>query len=369
MQRDTEFITVDSRGVPPAFAAEWRGLMARVPRYSICQGPDYVELGVQKRQTPATVIAVQDGSTLSGLWPLSIGREYGLRVARPAGSGTNEEYSQPLIVSGDVQTARAILDAALNRLKLDSLWLYNVAESDMLASILAEPEYRALIGRHKQIDNWVLTHASQKDLSSHRKGLRYELRRLSKLGTVAFRDCAPGEDTERALRWMFRKKAEWAKERNLEIAWLNDSMIDFMTRLSARVAPDPLVSVLDLNGEPIAAQINHVSKGFLETVIFTYDPQYARYSPGQLIMDYSIGLAQARGLDCDFGFVGLPFKERLSDISPTLNSYEFLLSSRARLFTPVITKAQRLAGKIRRGVRRIICASRGGMGTETKKQP
>jgi CelD/BcsL family acetyltransferase involved in cellulose biosynthesis/predicted RNA methylase len=363
----TETLEISREGLPSRLRAEWQELLTRIPHYSMAQTPTYCELAMQmtaERGGRAYLVAVRREGGLVGLWPLTLMKEGLLNVIRPASCGTNEEYSGPLVApSGEADVLAAILRRAMS-LKSDILYLYNVPQSGPLASLLAAPPFSAIPARQGTISgyslalskyrNWeeYLAHSS----SSHRKGLRNDMRRLSDLGDVSIGTCETPQAVQDVLRAAFAAKREWAKARRLPAAWLDkDEVLTFFTRLAERLdlASVPLVSFLALGGKPVAAEINLIGNRSFEFFFTAFDQGYHRYSPGQILIDHNLQWAQAHGLDFDFRILRAGYKEKLSDTVTSYATHMFLLSRKARILNPLLRQAWRLVGRSQRVIGRL----------------
>jgi CelD/BcsL family acetyltransferase involved in cellulose biosynthesis len=86
-----------------AFAAlrnEWNNLEAAAASHSFCLSYAWCETAAGfafAKGAGVVVVTARDGVDLCALWPLAIYREGLLRVARPLGCGSNDEYGAPLL--------------------------------------------------------------------------------------------------------------------------------------------------------------------------------------------------------------------------------------------------------------------------------
>jgi CelD/BcsL family acetyltransferase involved in cellulose biosynthesis len=211
-----EVLELSESGLSDSLRAEWAELLTRVPRYSMSQTPAYGELAMQvaaARGDRAFVVTVRSQGGLAGVWPLTLKKEGPLNVIRPASCGTNEEYGGPLArLENDTAILGAIMAKAAT-LPCDVLYLHNIAQDDPLSSVIASPPFSKIPTRRDPISGYSLSLSKYRrwadylahSSSSHRKGLRHDLRRLKDLGEVSIGHC----QTPRAVERVGRKPAAW----------------------------------------------------------------------------------------------------------------------------------------------------------------
>src|SRR5262249_15822689 len=74
------------------------------------------------------------------------------------------------------------------------------------------------------------------------------------------------------------------------------------------------------------------SKLQIEYLIPAFDPAYAKYSPGQLLIEDILKWAFERRLDLDFRLGNQPYKETWANSTSEAVSYQFVISLRGAAF-------------------------------------
>jgi CelD/BcsL family acetyltransferase involved in cellulose biosynthesis len=113
------------------------------------------------------------------------------------------------------------------------------------------------------------------------------------------------------------------------------SYIERLAEWEARVGT-LFFNTLKCGEKEIAYLLGTIWDGSLDTVIWTYDPDYAAESPGTLIVVNSISWAIDHGLKiCNFLYTGgqteKDFKRRFSNISAKTHEYSFSNTMRGRV--------------------------------------
>jgi CelD/BcsL family acetyltransferase involved in cellulose biosynthesis len=115
---------------------------------------------------------------------------------------------------------------------------------------------------------------------------------------------------EKLMEW---KSAQYRRTRVVDrfrIRWV----VETVERIHATQANDfaGMLSVLSSNGVPVALHMGIRSHAALESWFPAYDPEFARYSPGLILMMRMIESAAASGLSTiELGRSGAVYKERL----------------------------------------------------------
>ncbi len=126
-----------------------------------------------------------------------------------------------------------------------------------------------------------------KKSGSTRKKLRQDWNRLSALGEVDIVNARGPEDVASAFEAFLALEAKSWKGAEGTALLCDSADAAFVRRLSSALATDRHASValLRLNGQPIAAQVLMYCGSTAYTWKTSYDADYARFSPGALLID------------------------------------------------------------------------------------
>jgi CelD/BcsL family acetyltransferase involved in cellulose biosynthesis len=305
---------IDSQGLS-ALESEWRALETSAS--SLCQGFDYARLAfeaAEARGEQSFVLTERDGGRLRGVWGLTLRKGRLHSVLRPFSCGANNEYGWPLLEAPDLADRMFGQVSGLARVA-DRLIVHNLPSGSAMDRAAA-----ALPFSQKTQFNVAFTIPSaqfatwedvEKRLSrSHRQELRRRARRLAESGEVAIGWTRASDETDRALSFLFERKAEWLKEKEKSSAWLGRPEVPEFFRRFARTSDRPLVAAVRVDGVPIAAALCLVSPRALEYYMTTFDPAYGAYSPSTLLIGFLAKWAIERRLDFDMMIFAAPYKER-----------------------------------------------------------
>ena len=115
-----------------------------------------------------------------------------------------------------------------------------------------------------------------------------------------------------AIDWILEHKRAWARSRNRPNLHLHtEGYRQLMQRAAAsrHSAEGTFVSTLALNGRLIAGMISQVDQARVGFMVSTYDPNYSRFAPGQLLYEDMIRWACERRLTAEFRIGREPYKE------------------------------------------------------------
>jgi CelD/BcsL family acetyltransferase involved in cellulose biosynthesis len=201
----------------------------------------------------------------------------------------------------------------------------------------------------------------KRSLSKHyESSVARKTRRLHEQGKVTL-DMVRGVPTP-AIEWLFLQKRKWSERTNKRGHWVFSSRYqEFVTKL---FASDPrfLVFVLRLDDTPIAVKLAAISSSFASTMMITYDDNYERFSPGNILDEFMMRHifenyqdSDGRHLDVDFGPGREHFKLHWSrgNVHPTKSFIMAAsLSGLAKLrFDQSRGRIQRLAAGFMRAIR------------------
>ena len=295
-------------------ADDWTALLGRHPRASVAQGPVYCTLAALHAcpdNAQLAVVVASRGHNLAGIWPLWIVRERGLRIARHIGGGSNEEYAGPLADASEILAAML----ELVRAEADVIQICNLPGNSPLLSRLSgllthkqainSPVVRC--GQHENFDAWLAARSR-----NFRQGLRSERRRLGEQGDMRIGK-VPTTEIEPFVEWLFDSKCAWADANNLAATWLRQPAArTFAKAAMAQPGSGVVGHAIWVDGMPIAGTLSLVGNVY-EYFVTTYDPAFARLSPGHVLTGELVAEAIAAGVDFDFRITHDSYKMRWID--------------------------------------------------------
>jgi CelD/BcsL family acetyltransferase involved in cellulose biosynthesis len=245
--------------------------------------------------------------------------------------------------------------------KVDLVTLYNsTAGSPLFRTLRSGPftslswTVRSYVVGLEGFNSW------EEWLKSKSKNFRQNLggqrRNLSKLGQLL-----SVEDEAAIIPWVFSTKRRWLRAVGKQSRWIDYPKLgeEFFTTLYAQ-SDNPLkLFALKLNGTYIAAGLCLVSSRRLEYYITTYaqNDELERYSPGMLVSEDCGRWALNHGLDLDFRFMEVPYKDRWTSRVDEFVSVSAALHHRAAA-TVWTAKARQQVRGLRRRVGSFIKAAR-----------
>jgi CelD/BcsL family acetyltransferase involved in cellulose biosynthesis len=136
----------------------------------------------------------------------------------------------------------------------------------------------------------------------HRKELRRQERRLRERGQLGYRELQPREDVHPWLNDFLRlEKSGWKGRAETALA-TDASSLEYFRRVVLSGAPRGQVNMLaiELDGKPIAMKCNFITGSSAFAFKIAYDEDYARYSPGVLLEQYTMQSIGAGGRNIDW---------------------------------------------------------------------
>lgn len=290
------------------------------------------------------VVTIEEAGVLVAVWPLYL--DAPKRVVRHLGCGCNEEYA------GLLQAAPGRLDVAELALstivpEADLLEAFSLRDGDPLGDAIVRRtfHYRGEVRSPVvQTAGCASGEAWRKTKSkSFRQGLRNARNRLaSEVGAVA--TGVVDADHDAFVDWLFAQKRTWIAARGIKHSWIDrPTSPAFFKTLLAEPSSGVVGFAVTAAGQWVAGAILFLSND-VEYFVTTHDPAFARFSPGQLILDGVVDLACARGANLDLRITLDDYKLRLTDTIEERSTYRVALQRGGR-------NAVRLA-RLRRVIRR-----------------
>jgi CelD/BcsL family acetyltransferase involved in cellulose biosynthesis len=253
------------------------------------------------------------------IWPLVVSTHGLWRVLRPLGPEAAEYTTILIEPEADAQAlTRQAWSTAMKHCGADLVRLpYFSSQTEMYDLVRREP-YRifgdappASIARLTNEADWPSFAGSLGTLSGKKPGALE--RRLAKQGTVNVRVLTPrdAEENTRLVEWTLSRKREWAARVDKKGAWLySSSYCDFLVALLNTHESRPIarLCLITLNGGPLVTTIIGIGQSSIKGIITGFDERFAKFSPGQLVVEYMVKWAYDNHFDFDFGVGTESFK-------------------------------------------------------------
>lgn len=306
------------------------------------------------------IVARKEGR-LAMVWPLAVSTYALWKVLRLLGPEA-ADYTTILIEPGpDAQVlARQAWHAAMTRCGADVIQLPYFGKQTELYRLVSKERHHvfgearpASIARLTEEADWSSFCRDLGTLSGKKPGALE--RRLAKQGTLEARLLTPSdaEENTRLVDWTLARKREWAARVDKQGAWLySSSYRNFLVALLSAQERVPMARlyVITLNGEPVATTIIGIGKSSIKGLITGFDERYAKFSPGQLVVEYMVKWAYDNHFDFDFGVGTESFKAYWSrENAVTVASAQVAATQWGR----VAFRAKELVGKDTRGLARL----------------
>jgi CelD/BcsL family acetyltransferase involved in cellulose biosynthesis len=264
------------------------------------------------------IVGRRDGRVVT-IWPLVTYRRLLWKVATPLGPAMRPPND--ILVAPEVQAPQIVADVWREMVKstrADLVELWRVRSDSMLYRCaqhgghvrrsIDEPTCYAHL--RAQSDWKALCHKLE---GRSRNAPDYLLRRLSGKGDVRVE--VIGNAEERApffIDWLLTQKRHWAKRSAIESQWLfSDDAQKFLIGLFSPLGgtANPFrIFVLTLDGKPLAVNLLSINKECVYLLINTYDAEYAKWSPGTVLIDHCVKWSFDNRRDFDFGPGREPYK-------------------------------------------------------------
>jgi CelD/BcsL family acetyltransferase involved in cellulose biosynthesis len=344
---------------PSALAAlkeDWNALYARAAKPYFSQSFSWCWTSWRTVSEPRGrrlhCIVARRGGRAVLIWPFVTHRLGLLTIARPLGPETTE-YTSVLVEDGPETAARVEKAWTMLRqtCRADIIALPLVRAGSELHRLLAAQTIPAFIDRdpachvsramHESWDQYRLSLPSDM-----RKGIARRRRRLQEKGELVFEPSVVGPRRAEVIDWLLAQKRTWLAETKRHNPWLLTH--EYRNFLIA-VATDPdssnglLISVLRLGDQIIAADVFRRDRNRIEDFLTAYDPAFAAFGPGQMILEECLHWSFVQGLDFDLRIGSEGYKKLWTKEHIEVFSYEFASTYRGSLYVAVRNTAQRLS--------------------------
>ncbi|ROZ77078.1 GNAT family N-acetyltransferase [Ramlibacter sp. WS9] len=246
------------------------------------------------------VVTATRGSTMVGVAPMFIRRHRGLRVCRLLGGHESALGDFLVERDDDGSIARALLDR-VSRLPFDYLDVFGAPSGGVLSRLAAQGDLTVLPRVDAPVlrmpNGWAAVYDAR--ISSKKRNLhRRRLRQLATLGVVGWTTARTPDEVAaelehafeiHALRWQGRPDGS-----TFGLAERHNFHRDAARALAAQGAARILT--LRLDGRPVAFHYWFVMGKTMYVHRLAFDPELARFSPGQVTLLQAIADASSEGV-------------------------------------------------------------------------
>ncbi len=315
----------EARDRLPVSRAQWNALVAQSPTHTAFQTFEWFEtwwsaFGASYR---LFLLTVHRGDTIVGLAPLMLTRgPLGLRVLEFVGT-PNADYQDLLVSSDRDATCIAIVEFLVReRRRWHMVVLRNLPSQSLTRASLGRACERLglrVMDTERQPCPALAIRGREDEVGQllNRYSIRRSARKLASRGTVRFQTLDTIEAIDGYLPAFFEQHARrWAGSR--EASPFNEPRFCDWYRALAHAAHRAgwlHFSVLQCAGTPAAFHFGFNYAGVLSWYKPSFNPDFAKESPGTTLIHHLIEDARARSLDeLDFAGGLEPFKDRFSNI-------------------------------------------------------
>ncbi len=199
--------------------------------------------------------------------------------------------------------------------------------------------------------NWT---EAEKDISSRvRYNLRSRGKRLAQQGAARIGWCESVEESDKAIAFLFKRKAQWLKEQGQHSPWLDRTEVPEFFRRLVRATDNPVVAAVQVDGAPVAVTVCVAGSRAVEPSIIAFDPEYAAFGPAHLLNRFLAEWAIERRREFDFGLTVTDHKKQWPVEYRSYITRKVMLTMRGRVPEPseVARLVARLARRKLGGVR------------------
>ncbi len=240
------------------------------------------------------------------VWPMALTGPNPLGVHEARWLGEPLTQYGDIIVADDPARDTWIMEAwkvFLAQPDIDLLILRKVRKDAVIASFLNEQAYNlpglqeAPAINLKQYANWEELDATSK--RNHRKNRARHRRRFKEIGTLSFELFDNGINAQQAIAQALDFKKAWLKKYSYSSSICNEVNANLLSAM-ARGGKKPvecLASVIYLDTEPVAIEVGFGWKKHYYAHIGAYNPWFAKFGPGKILMEEEISTLMDRGYE------------------------------------------------------------------------
>lgn len=301
---------------------EWEDLWSRAnghyhEAFTVCW-ESWLNIAGPRGSKLRCIVGRQNGRLVM-VWPLVVTRRALWRVLRMLGPEAADYTSMLLDPEADAQLlVNQAWHAAAKRCGADVVRLPYLHERSGLYRTISSERHSvfgerciASIARLGAESDWVSFSVALGTLSGKKPGALEK--RLAKQGKLEARLLSPNdaEKNRELVDWTLSCKREWASRVDKRGAWLYSAQYrDFLVSLLNTQGHEPAARLylITLDDVPLATTIIGIGKSSIKGLLTGFDQRYAKYSPGQLVVEYMVRWAFDHHFDFDFGVGTESFK-------------------------------------------------------------
>jgi CelD/BcsL family acetyltransferase involved in cellulose biosynthesis len=319
-----------------ALREEWNALYDRAAQPYFSQSFAWCWTSWEKVSQPRGrrlhCLVARRGGRVVLIWAFVSHRLGPWSVTRPLGPETTE-YTSVLVEEGpDVGARIAQAWKALRAsCATDIVMLPLVGAASTLDQCLAaetlpvfietDPTSYVSVARY---GGWAAYHRSLPN--DMRRGIVRRRRRLQEQGMLSFDPAVDAAQRAAVIDWILERKREWLAEMKLHNPWLlTPTYREFLLAMAASsdARGRVVVSALRLGDRIIAADVLRADDRRVEDILTAFDPAFATYGPGQIILEECLKWALEQGRDFDFRIGSEAYKAKWTNEHDRTVSYEF----------------------------------------------
>ncbi len=322
---------------------DWNELARSVETCHYTQTFEWAKLGWDTRdaspQDRLICATIRSGERLVAVWPFQRNRLGMATRLEPLGCGMHEEYGDPLMAA-DVDPGEICRELmAMLRPMADVIEVPFVLQDGPARQVLEKagvfhipnPLDSYMIERRgiESFDDLLQTYSSK-----FRTNLKQGRKRLQKLGDLRFELPEDFTSSVETIDWVIDEKRRWLLRMDKSSPWLGkgEARAFFVAACMKRGELGRVgLFRLTLDGKPIAAFLTMIDRARIELLTTSFDPDYARYSPGMLIIEDVVRWCFERGLDFDMRILRMDYKERWSNAQTVRIQYRVPLTMKGGL--------------------------------------
>lgn len=308
--------------------------------------------------TPMVVIARDADGTPVALLPLCVRRRFGVAVARFMG-GSHVNYNAPVIrrdrlVAFDSDGCLRLLREAAAIAGVDAYALSNQplvweGEANPFAALPSQPSPDPAFSGPlaASLDDHLKLFVSAKSRSNQRR----KMRRFEELGTPRIYCATTEAERRRLLDAYFAQKARQFDERGVANVFGRPGVRAFIDAACGLSGAKPTIDLygFDLDGETIAVTgglADH--QRYCGMFISITSGEKAKYSPGEMLMNFVVEQAIGRGLKTfDLGVGAAAYKKMYCPNRETLVDSVIGVTARGRLAATLVSAGTALKARLK----------------------
>jgi len=297
----------------------WRSLLRDAATNTVFQTHEWVSSwwAACGKSHRLCVLVLREGDAIMGIAPLVL-RDYRVFRRLTLMGGHRADYSDFIVRKDRLHDYKKLIShLAFSMRNYDELMLENIPETSPLLRALDEYSPPLVIKKHAlDVCPYLTLNKKTEEVLRKIEGkqsLRRKIRKLSEKGTLRFRHYSDPAEMEKALVSLLEAYLERFDRSNLKKRLPLE--IDFHMQLLRRMAPEQMLqfAVLELNDRSIAQHFGFGYNGVYHWVKPAFDPLYAEYSPGSVLLYHLIESAWKSGFrEFDFLRGKEPFKTNIA---------------------------------------------------------